>query len=148
MENSYGIGVTNRYELFYVDEEGSDPLETLIQIKQKTNKKVDTGKSQGPIAAGIQQINKSAEKENKSATLNKNQTLDPLTKPTRPIQNLKQKIVKDNQTVLESKGKISRDGKFFSCSFFKKKKIKIFFNHKKKLKKSHVFTRPKKITGF
>lgn len=82
MENSYGIGVTNRYELFYVDEEGSDPLETLIQIKQKTNKKVDTGKLQGTTQPAVQQINKSAEKENKSATLNKNQNLDQLTKGT------------------------------------------------------------------
>lgn len=111
MENSYGIGVTNRYELFYVDEEGSDPLETLIQIKQKTNKKVETGKLSQGITQPGQQINKSAEKENKSAILNKNQTQDQLTKSARPAGNLNKKTVKENQTVPESKGKVSRDGK-------------------------------------
>lgn len=114
MENSYGIGVTNRYELFYVDEEGIDPLETLIQIKQKQQKKVDQVKLQGTALTGNQQINKSAEKENKSAILNKNQNQDQLTKLQRPAgQNLNKKIVKETSTVVETKGKLSRDGKFF-----------------------------------
>lgn len=106
MENSYGIGVTNRYELFYVDEEGIDPLETLIQIKQKQQKKItEIGKTQ--VLTGLQ-INKSAEKENKSAILNKNQNQEQL-KIVKPAgQNLNKKI-KENQ-VQETKGK-SRDGK-------------------------------------
>lgn len=51
MENTYGIGVTNRFELFLDDE--SDPLETLkLKEQEKEQKKK----------------NKVAEKENKGKT--------------------------------------------------------------------------------
>lgn len=51
MENSYGIGVANRYALFLDDE--SDPLETLFQKEQEKELKKKT---------------KVAEKENKVKT--------------------------------------------------------------------------------
>ena len=34
MENSYGIGIANRYDLFYVDD-GAEPLEALLKKKAK-----------------------------------------------------------------------------------------------------------------
>lgn len=52
MENSYGIGVHNRYELFYNDE--IDPLDLLKQTEKRASKK-----------------DKSAEKENQGKTKNK-----------------------------------------------------------------------------
>lgn len=51
MENSYGIGVTNRYALFADDE--SDPLETL-KLKEEEKE--------------LKKKNKVAEKENKGKT--------------------------------------------------------------------------------
>ena len=47
MENTYGIGVTNRYALF-LDEEG-DPLDILKQSEAVKTKKVETAK---PVAKG------------------------------------------------------------------------------------------------
>lgn len=38
MENSYGIGITNRYAMFYMQDEAGDPLETLVKKKAKTQK--------------------------------------------------------------------------------------------------------------
>lgn len=81
MENAYGIGVTNRYELFYVDEDGNDPLEALIQkkntkAKQKASIVPSTEQSSqntGTTNKTGQDKNKNAEKENKSSALNKNQ---------------------------------------------------------------------------
>lgn len=52
MENSYGIGVTNKYSVFLEDENGSDPYEALQNAnKEKAEKKI-----------------KSTGKENKNAT--------------------------------------------------------------------------------
>lgn len=82
MENAYGIGVTNRYELFYVDEDGNDPLEALIQKKNtKAKQKVasivpsadQSSQNTGTTNKSGNDKNKSAEKENKSSALNKNQ---------------------------------------------------------------------------
>ena len=47
MENTYGIGVTNRYALF-LDEEG-DPLDILKQTETVKTKKVETAK---PVVKG------------------------------------------------------------------------------------------------
>lgn len=51
MENTYGIGITNRFELFLDDE--SDPLETL-KLKEQEKE--------------LKKKNKVAEKENKGKT--------------------------------------------------------------------------------
>ncbi|XP_059609689.1 SERPINE1 mRNA-binding protein 1-like [Phlebotomus argentipes] len=58
MENTYGISVDNRYELFYIDDEATDPLEALVVKKKTPKEKVKERKG-------------TAEKENKSATINK-----------------------------------------------------------------------------
>lgn len=39
MENSYGIGVANRYELFYVDEEAGTATNKSIKKAKQQNKK-------------------------------------------------------------------------------------------------------------
>ena len=39
MENSYGIGIANRYELFYVDDEAGDPSDKILNKKAKQQKK-------------------------------------------------------------------------------------------------------------
>lgn len=40
MENSYGIGIANRYELFYVDEEAGDAATKGLSKKAKQQKKI------------------------------------------------------------------------------------------------------------
>ena len=55
MENSYGIGVTNRYELFYNDE--MDPLDVLAKEKkairgsEKENKIADKKSAKSNISS-------------------------------------------------------------------------------------------------
>lgn len=39
MENCYGIGIANRYDLFYVDD-GAEPIEALLKKKAKKGAKV------------------------------------------------------------------------------------------------------------
>lgn len=56
MTSAYGVGVTNRYELFCNDDESNETLDTIL-IKSKQQKK----------AVKQQQAN-TAEKENKHAT--------------------------------------------------------------------------------
>lgn len=49
MENSYGIGVANRYELFYVDEEAGTATNKSIKKAKQQNKK--TAAAPGAAAA-------------------------------------------------------------------------------------------------
>jgi plasminogen activator inhibitor 1 RNA-binding protein len=71
MENTYGIGVTNRYALF-IDEEG-DPLDILKQTEtdRVKTKKVEVakpvGKSQPAAAAPKKEVTKKDEKEGGSS---------------------------------------------------------------------------------
>lgn len=83
MENSYGIGVANRYALFLDDE--SDPLETLFQKEQEKELKKKT---------------KVAEKENKGKT-------EPA--KGKPAPNPQKKTIKDTTTAKNQENK--RDGK-------------------------------------
>lgn len=39
MENSYGIGIANRYDVFYVDDEAGDPADKVLIKKSKQQKK-------------------------------------------------------------------------------------------------------------
>lgn len=52
MENSYGIGVANRYELFYVDEEAGTATNKSIKKAKQQNKKTaaGTGAAAAPTA--------------------------------------------------------------------------------------------------
>lgn len=84
MENSYGIGVANRYELFLDDE--SDPLETLFQKEQEKEQKKKT---------------KVAEKENK--------TKSEATKG-KPATSIQKKTIKENTTHKAPENK--RDGEY------------------------------------
>ncbi|XP_055714455.1 plasminogen activator inhibitor 1 RNA-binding protein-like [Phlebotomus papatasi] len=77
MENTYGISVDNRYELFYIDDETTDPLETVITVKKKAPKE-KTAPIQAKDAAAPQPTvrkipSAAAEKENKSAMINNQQ---------------------------------------------------------------------------
>lgn len=49
MENSYGIGVANRYELFYVDEEAGTATNKSIKKAKQQSKK--TAAAAGAAAA-------------------------------------------------------------------------------------------------
>lgn len=50
MENSYGIGVGNRFELFYVDEEAGNPTNKIIK-KAKQQKKLAAAAASTNVAA-------------------------------------------------------------------------------------------------
>lgn len=59
MENTYGIGIANRYDLFYGQEDVTDSFETVITNKKKKEK----AKEAAAVVAGAPV--KAAEKENK-----------------------------------------------------------------------------------
>lgn len=94
MENSYGIGIANRYDLFYMADEAGDQFETpMIKKKSKQQKQAAVAVATvGTIATvpatlpNTKSVNNSsnksmaAEKENKASTLNKNQKDDQNTK--------------------------------------------------------------------
>lgn len=50
MENSYGVGVGNRFELFYVDEEAGNPTNKIIK-KAKQQKKLAAPAASTNVAA-------------------------------------------------------------------------------------------------
>lgn len=58
MENSYGIGIANRYDLFYGQDDVTD-FETVVSKKKKEKKEP------GAVVAAVPS-QKSAEKENKA----------------------------------------------------------------------------------
>eukprot|EP00088_Acartia_fossae_P048107 TRINITY_DN523_c0_g1_i2.p2 TRINITY_DN523_c0_g1~~TRINITY_DN523_c0_g1_i2.p2 ORF type:complete len:382 (+),score=175.77 TRINITY_DN523_c0_g1_i2:218-1363(+) len=61
MENSYGIGITNRYACFYDSDEGGDPIEILKQVQNdKKAKKTEVG---GTKPANNQTANKAPAKK-------------------------------------------------------------------------------------
>ncbi|KAL1425312.1 hypothetical protein MTO96_019286 [Rhipicephalus appendiculatus] len=78
MESSYGIGVKNRYELFYDDEE--DPTELLRQQEEekerrKAEKSTAKDKSKGPVPVkGVKApVNATGKKQIKEAPVSKSQ---------------------------------------------------------------------------
>lgn len=77
MESSYGIGVKNRYELFYDDEE--DPTELLRQQEEekerrKAEKITSKDKPKGPAPKGVKPpVNAAAKKIPKEIPINKAQ---------------------------------------------------------------------------
>lgn len=90
MENTYGIGVTNRFELFLDDE--SDPLEAL-KLKEREKE--------------LKKKSKVAEKENKAKT-----EVQPKSKPA-PTQ---KKVVKE-PPVHNKPQENKRDGEYLSTAF-------------------------------
>lgn len=92
MENSYGIGIANRYDLFYMADEAGDQFETPL-IKKKSKQQKQAAGAVATVGTGTiatvpatlpntkiinNSTNKSmaAEKENKASALNKNQKDD------------------------------------------------------------------------
>ncbi|XP_063703881.1 SERPINE1 mRNA-binding protein 1-like isoform X2 [Culicoides brevitarsis] len=87
MENSYGIGITNRYDLFYLDDDEQDPFEQLKQKKAKSAANAVAAVNAAPNATAVKKApaavintnvksnvnnnNKTAEKENKISASNK-----------------------------------------------------------------------------
>jgi hypothetical protein len=69
MENTYGIGIANRYDLFYVDDEAGDPFEALAQKKQKGQKKALVATAVAPVAAPV--VNNKETTKTKSKTSEK-----------------------------------------------------------------------------
>lgn len=64
MENTYGINVANRYDLFSIDDEGDDPFQMIAASKQKVPKKYLT-QSADSAATNALKSAKTSEKENK-----------------------------------------------------------------------------------
>lgn len=60
MENSYGIGITNRYDLFCMDDDAND-MQSILSKKAKQQKKAAAAAAKLVAASGN-------EKENKVAT--------------------------------------------------------------------------------
>lgn len=60
MESSYGIGVTNRYDLFCMDDDAHDPGDSVLNRKAKQKKAAAKAAAAAAAAAG------GAEKENKA----------------------------------------------------------------------------------
>lgn len=77
MESSYGIGVKNRYELFYDDEE--DPTELLRQQEEekerrKAEKITSKDKAKGPAPKGVKPpVSATTKKIAKDVPVNKSQ---------------------------------------------------------------------------
>lgn len=59
MESSYGIGVTNRYDLFCMDDDAHDPGDSVLNRKAKQKKAAAKAAAAAAAAGG-------AEKENKA----------------------------------------------------------------------------------
>ncbi|XP_055690087.1 plasminogen activator inhibitor 1 RNA-binding protein-like isoform X4 [Lutzomyia longipalpis] len=96
MENTYGISVDNRYELFYIDDEATDPLEA-IAVKKKATKEKPKEVRKG-----------AAEKENKAATINK-VPVRTVPAPTKAVAPTKATPEKPNRQTRDEKPAPKRD---------------------------------------
>lgn len=64
MENTYGIGIANRYELFYDQDDVTTDFETVMTKKKKSKEPAQQTQTPSTPATAIQQKS-AAEKENK-----------------------------------------------------------------------------------
>lgn len=114
MENSYGIGIANRYELFYDQDDVTD-FEQVITKKKEKKSKEPAQQTQAPSPA-VQQKS-AAEKENKQV---KKAPLDNGTgqkatpdQQRRGIKEQSNNSNKDNSTARKDGGEFSQSVSFF-----------------------------------
>ncbi|CRL08132.1 CLUMA_CG020845, isoform A [Clunio marinus] len=120
MENHYGIGIANRYELFYDQDDVTD-FETVITKKKEKKIKEPAQQNQLTSSTNIVQPKSSSEKENKQL---KKDTLENGNLQNKPNQGQRRGI-KDQQN------NINKDN-----STTQQKEDKIFFNNRPILNKS------------
>ncbi|XP_055690084.1 plasminogen activator inhibitor 1 RNA-binding protein-like isoform X2 [Lutzomyia longipalpis] len=108
MENTYGISVDNRYELFYIDDEATDPLEA-IAVKKKATKEKPKEVRKG-----------AAEKENKAATINK-VPVRTVPAPTKAVAPTKATPEKPNRQTRDEKPAPKRDAFSLPADIVEKK---------------------------
>lgn len=58
MESSYGIGVTNRYDLFCMDDDANDPGDSVLNRKAKQKKAAAKAAAAAAAAGGPEKENK------------------------------------------------------------------------------------------
>lgn len=99
MENSYGIGIANRYDLFYGQDDVTD-FETVVSKKKKDKKEPATAGQPQPAAP-----KSAAEKENKAQPKPTNAAAPPKAQSQDARKDQRKGIKEQNNT-----GK--KDGKF------------------------------------
>lgn len=106
MENSYGIGITNRYDLFCMDDDANDSMESIISKKAKQQKKA--------AAVAAKTAASGNEKENKVAT-----TVIKSLQSTAPVKGTQQqngqppkstRPIKETQNIRSNSDKGPREG--------------------------------------
>lgn len=114
MESSYGIGVTNRYDLFCMDDDAHDPGDSVLNRKAKQKKAA--AKAAAAAAAG------GAEKENKAiitpATIGKEKDQTPKVAKanaaggggTQQQQPAKARAIKETQNIRNNAERAPREG--------------------------------------
>lgn len=112
MENSYGIGITNRYDLFCMDDDAND-MESILSKKAKQQKKAAAAAAKA--AAG------GNEKENKVATA----VIKPL-QSAAPVKGAQQqngqppkstRPIKETQNIRSNSDKGPREGNYQRIEF-------------------------------
>ncbi|XP_067139347.1 SERPINE1 mRNA-binding protein 1-like, partial [Centruroides vittatus] len=117
METTYGVGIKNRYELFYDDEE--DPLEILRQQQKETEKKKvekvpKNAKTKGTKPVTTTKVTKDIPtkgKVNSEPALHKTKSTKPGTDRTVRFSNNSQEDSKETE---ERRNRRNRDDKLFS----------------------------------
>jgi hypothetical protein len=104
MENSYGIGIANRYDLFYGQDDVTD-FETVVSKKKKEKKEPAVA-----VVGGAVKTAAGAEKENKAKT--------PAT-TTGNAQPAKQEPRKDQRKGIKEQNNTRKDNGEFSKLFFR-----------------------------
>lgn len=109
MESSYGIGVTNRYDLFCMDDDAHDPGDSVLNRKAK-QKKAAANAAAAAAAAG--------EKENKAiitpAAIGKEKDPAPKVTATKTTgtggQPAKARAIKETQNIRNNSERTPREG--------------------------------------
>lgn len=115
MENTYGIGIANRYELFY-DQDDVVDFETVITKKKKSKEPATAQQTPAPASA-IQQKS-AAEKENKQVKKETGPQKATSDQPRRGIKEQSNNSNKDSAAPRKDGGesRVPFFGKFFTSS--------------------------------
>lgn len=109
MENTYGIGIANRYELFYGQEDVTDNFETVVSKKKSKDKKEVQAPGTTATPATVVPPKSGAEKENKaqpkvSATGGQQATANKAQEPRKD----QRKGIKEQNTTRKDNGESKR----------------------------------------
>lgn len=130
MENNYGIGIANRFSLFYDQDDVTDNFETVVSKKKKDKKEVPATATTNPVV-GVKATTVGAEKENKSQSKVSGATGQQ--KPQEPRKD-QRKGIKEQNTARKDNGELHferfyRDFQEFSQKMCSRRYIhKVFFH--------------------